>query len=282
VEDPVRASRNAVAVIVAALVAAAALAVHRAGGESPVSIVGRDTLRIGVKPDQPRLGWRKSDGSFEGFDVDVATYIAGRLGVDPGDIEFVGLPSGEREKALHDGDVDLVFATYSITPERKQQVTFAGPYYVAHQDILVRTGDTSIENVGDLKGKRLCQVAGSHSWRRVTMERKVPAKLWPATLYSECITALRQGHVDAVSTDDLILAGFAAEQGSGTTMVNAPFTNEKYGVGLKKGDVKGCEAVNRSLTEMYQNGTAKTLLNTWFGSVDFDITTTVPSFEGCT
>jgi glutamate transport system substrate-binding protein len=270
--------------MVAVLLVAAALAAYRAGGgRTPSSsIAGKDALRIGVKADQPGLGLKKADGSFAGFDVDVATYIAGRLGVERDDLTFVGLSSDQRERALLDGDVDMVFATYSITPERKEKVAFAGPYYVAHQDILVRTGDRSVRNVGDLEGKRLCQAAGSHSWRRVTVERGVNARLVPAASYSRCVADLRENRVDAVSTDDLILAGFAAAGGIGISMINAPFTNEKYGVGLRKGDWEGCEAVNRYLIEMYQSGTAKTLLNEWFGAVEFDITTTVPQFEGCT
>ncbi|TDD15523.1 glutamate ABC transporter substrate-binding protein [Actinomadura sp. KC06] len=278
-----RALRNAVIVIVAVLLVGVALAAYRAGGgDAAASIIGKKSLRIGVKSDQPRLGLRMWDGTFKGFDVDVATYVAGRLGVEPKDLTFVGLTSNEREEALDDGVVDMVFATYSITPERKEKVTFGGPYYVAHQDILVRAGNGSIRNVSDLRGKRLCKAAGSNSWRRVTEERKVDATLVPASTYSECVTALKEGRMDAVSTDDLILAGFAAANGSGTTMVKAPFTNEKYGVGLKKGDVAGCQAVNRYLTEMYQNGAAKTLLTEWFGSVDFAVGTSVPEFEGCT
>ncbi|MFI0480229.1 glutamate ABC transporter substrate-binding protein [Actinomadura sp. 9N215] len=279
-----RALRNAVVVIVAVLVAGAALAVYRAGGDAdPASIVGKRKLRIGVKADQPRLGLRMTDGKIRGFDVDVATYLAGRLHVAADDITWVGLTSDGREKALSDGTVDMVVATYSITPKRKKEVTFGGPYYVTHQDILVRTADKkSIKNVSDLAGRRLCQAAGSNSWRRVTQERQVRATLVPANSYSECVADLVKGRVDAVSTDDLILAGFAASTvGTGTTMVGAPFTNEKYGVGLRKGDVAGCRAVNRHLTEMYQNGTAKTLLSEWFGSVDFAVATGVPEFEGC-
>jgi glutamate transport system substrate-binding protein len=270
-------------VIVAFVVVGAALIVYRATGDAGSgSVVGADRLRIGVKADQPRVGFRKPDGTFEGFDIDVATYVAGRLGVDADHIEFVAVTSDNREKALRDGDVDLVLASYSITPRRKQDVTFGGPYYVAHQDILVRADDDSIKNVSDLRGKRLCRAKGSNSWQRVVSERQVPVRQVKADTYSDCVARLRQRRLDAVSTDDLILAGFAIAGGPGSKMVNAPFTNEKYGVGLRKGDVDGCLAVNRALTEMYQNGVAKTLLTDWFGAVDFDVATTVPAFEGCT
>jgi glutamate transport system substrate-binding protein len=286
-----RAARTVVAaLVVAASAVVATLVVYRVDGAEASSIADKDRLVIGVKSDQPGLGLRTRNGTFEGFDVDVATYVAGRLGVRGKNIEFRATPSNVRENALQAGVVDLVFATYSITPERKELVTFAGPYYVAHQDILIREQDDSIRNVRDLRGKRLCQAAGSNSWRRVTEEREVAAALEPRGSYSECVTDLAANRIDAVSTDDLILAGFAAvlkreaarrREATPVKLVNAPFTNEKYGVGLRKGDRKGCEAVNRILTEMYQDGTAETLLTEWFRPVNLDVTTTVPQFEGC-
>jgi glutamate transport system substrate-binding protein len=274
-----------VAVLVAGLVLVAALIIYRTGQGEASSITDKNTLVIGVKSDQPGLGQRTEKGTFEGFDVDVATYVAGGLGVQEKDIRFRPTPSNEREEALRNGTVDMVFATYSITPDRKDQVTFAGPYYVAHQDILVRKRDNSIRTVRGLRGKRVCDAAGSNSLRRVIEEREVAAVPVPARSYSECVTALVAGRIDAVSTDDLILAGFAAARrpnAASVKLVNAPFTNEKYGVGLKKGDRKGCEEVNTILSEMYQDGTAETLLTRWFRPVGLDVTTTVPQFEGCT
>ncbi|TDC37805.1 glutamate ABC transporter substrate-binding protein [Actinomadura sp. KC345] len=261
----------------------AAPLVHGAG--EGASITGQDDLVIGVKDDQPGLSLRSGDGELEGFDIDVATYVAGRLGVSPDELTFEPLSSDERESALEEGKVDMVVASYSITPERKDQVTFAGPYYVAHQDILVRQGERSIRKVRDLEGKRLCQVPGSNSWRRVTEQLQVRATLVKANSYSECVKALGDGRLDAVSSDDLILAGFAAGAGTGTGaaigLVDAPFSDERYGIGLRKGDLEGCQTVNRILTGMYQNGTAETLLGRWFAAPGFEVATTVPQFEGC-
>ncbi|SPT59420.1 glutamate ABC transporter substrate-binding protein [Actinomadura madurae] len=251
------------------------------GDDGPPSVTDRDTLVIGVRDTPPGLAFRAGDGSLQGFDVDVSTYIAGRLGVTSGDLTFRVLAPDEWETALNRGTLDMVVAAYTITPERKERVTFAGPYYVAHQDILVRQGDESVRNVRDLRGKRLCQVSGSDSWRRVTEDRKVAASPVPARTYGECVKALADGRVDAVSTDDLTLAGLAAAPGSGATLVDAPFTDERYGIGLRKGDVDGCQAVNRILTGMYQNGAADTLLDQWFTAPGFDAASAVPRFEGC-
>jgi glutamate transport system substrate-binding protein len=242
------------------------------------SIVGEKTLVIGVKPDQPGLGLDRADGTFAGFDVDVARYVAGKLGARA---VFRGTVSAKREEFLEKGVVDLVVATYSITEQRKSRVTFAGPYYVAHQDTLVRTGDSRIADVRDLKGRRLCQVPGSVSWRRVTEQRKVAAELVPAAAYGECLAMLTGGRIDAISTDDLILAGFAATARGKVRLINAPISDEKYGVGMRLGDLDGCEAVNKAITEMYQDGTAGALLERWFATTGLRPTTTVPQFEGC-
>jgi glutamate transport system substrate-binding protein len=264
---------------VAAGLAAVALAAAGCGsGGSPDSIVGKDHLVIGVKPDQPGLGVL-DHGTYKGFDVDVAKYIAKKLGV--ANPKFVSAPSSKREAMIQGGEVDLVVATYSITPERKTKVAFAGPYYVAHQDTLVRSSDAAINNVRDLRGRKLCEVTGSNSWRRVKEERKVAVQLVQSPSYSDCMDKLKSGAVDAVSTDDLILAGFAASVGGSVRIINAPISDERYGVGIKRSDVDGCEAVNKAITEMYQDGTAGKLLDKWFGKTSLTLVDSVPQFEGC-
>ncbi|GII78804.1 ABC transporter substrate-binding protein [Sphaerisporangium rufum] len=271
---PRRARRRAGRVAAVALAVAAVLpaATSCAAG---TSILDGDSLVIGVKPDQPGLGVRDASGKFTGFDVDVATYVAGKLGKTA---RFVAAPSATREAMIMQGRVDLVFATYSITPERKTKVSFGGPYYVAHQDTLVRSGESGVSNVRDLRGRRLCQVTGSNSWRRVKEERKIPVELVQSASYSECVRDLKEDRVDAVSTDDLILAGFAT---AGTKIVNAPFSDERYGVGIRSGDIDGCEAVNKAITEMYQDGTARRLLRKWFAESGLALNFAVPQFEGC-
>ncbi|MFC4588580.1 glutamate ABC transporter substrate-binding protein [Sphaerisporangium corydalis] len=259
----------------AVALAMAALLPLAASCGAGTSIIDKDSLVIGVKPDQPGLGVKAADGGFTGFDVDVASYVGRKLGKP---VRFVAAPSSQREKMIMAGSVDLVVATYSITAERKTKVSFGGPYYVAHQDTLVRSGEGGVNNVRDLRGRKLCQVTGSNSWRRVKEERKIPVVLVPSASYSECVRDLQDSKVDAVSTDDLILAGFAT---SGTKIVNAPFSDERYGVGIRTGDIDGCEAVNKAITEMYQDGTAKRLLDKWFAKSGLALSQNVPQFEGC-
>jgi glutamate transport system substrate-binding protein len=239
-------------------------------------------LTIGVKYDQPGLGLKLPNGKVDGFDVATAKYVAGKLGVPESGITWKETRSANRESYLQQGQVDLVLASYSIIPDRLNKVTFGGPYYVAHQDTLVRGDDDSIKTVKDLKGKRLCQVAGSNSWKRVTDDEKVPnVKLVPASAYDECITKLQGKSIDALSTDDLILAGYSARQPGKFKLLNKPFTDEKYGIGIRKGDKKGCEAVNKAVTSYYSDGTAQKNLKEFYGKTGLKLGDTVPKFQGC-
>lgn len=178
-----------------------------------VSACGADDadgkIRVGIKFDQPGLGFKKS-GTYVGFDVDVAKYIAKKLGYSEDQIVWKEAPSKQREAMLQNGDVDYIVATYSITDERKKVVSFAGPYFVAGQDLLVRKDETSINGPEDLNGKRLCSVTGSTS--AVTVKEKFAneVQLMEQPGYAECATALFSGIVDAVTTDDIILAGLAS------------------------------------------------------------------------
>lgn len=264
---------------VVAVVLAAVLAAGCAAPGASDSIIGKDTLVIGVRPDLPLIGEQLGAGRFRGFDVDVATYVAGKLGAEP---EFVAASAADREPLLLSGDADLIFAIFSVTQERKQRVAFAGPYHLSYQDLLVRTGETGIANVRDLAGRNLCAVEGSNAPDRVVTERGVPADLVPAADYGECMQMLRDGEVDALATNDVILAGLAHEADFGTRLVNARYSEERTGVGIRQGDVEGCEAVNRIITEMYQDGTARELVEKWFGDAGIDLSVVaVPQFEGC-
>lgn len=243
-------------------------------------------LTIGVKFDQPGLGQKQPDGTVKGFDVDVATYIAKQLGVDEKNITWKEARSANRDSFVQNGTVDMVIATYSITADRQKKVTFGGPYYVAHQDLMVRGNDTSIKSLADLKGKKICAVQGSVSWKNITdgtnkLNEKVAATTVPANGYDDCITKLKGGSVDVVSTDNTILAGFAAREGGAVKVINVPFTDEKYGVGIKKGDSKSCEAINSAISKMYDDGSAQKFLQAEFGQTSLKFDTTKPAPVGC-
>ncbi|WP_127130806.1 glutamate ABC transporter substrate-binding protein [Georgenia sp. SYP-B2076] len=229
------------------------------GGTSSASGSGKG-VTIGIKFDQPGLGLKEGD-KYTGFDVDVATYVAGKLGYTPEDITWTEAVSSQRETLLQNGSVDMIFATYSITDARKESVAFAGPYFVAGQDLLVRADDTEITGPEALEGKVLCSVSGSTSAQRVKDQFAAGVQLQEAQGYSECVEFLSAGQVDAVTTDDIILAGFAAqpEYKGQFKVVGNPFSEENYGVGLpKENDV--CEDVNTAITDMIDDGTWQKLV----------------------
>ena len=215
---------------------------------------GGSGLKIGIKFDQPGLGLKVGD-QYTGLDVDVAKYVAKELGTAEGDITFVQSPSAQRETLISSGQVDLIFATYSITDARKEKISFGGPYFIAGQDLLVRADDTSITGPDTLDGKKLCSVTGSTSAQKVK-DKVAGVNLVEFGTYSECLAALLGNGVDALTTDDTILAGYAAQEANKGKLkvVGAPFSEERYGVGLKKGDVALCEKVNAALKKMVEDG----------------------------
>jgi glutamate transport system substrate-binding protein len=165
----------------------------------------------------------------------------------------------------------MIFATYSITDKRKEVVSFAGPYFVAGQDLLVAADDDSITGPEDLEGKNLCSVSGSTSAQRIKDEYAAGTNLLEQPGYAECVTALTGGTVDAVTTDDIILAGLAAvpaNEGK-VKVVGNTFSEENYGVGLAK-DSDKCEAINEAITEMIEDGTWQELLDKNVGASGYE------------
>ncbi|MFD9005810.1 glutamate ABC transporter substrate-binding protein [Streptomyces sp. NPDC059582] len=258
-----------------AVVLALALSATACGGDnkdddSNGSSGGGGKIKIGIKFDQPGLGLQEPDGGYSGFDVDVATYVAKELGYSSDKIEWVQTKSADRENALARGDVKFIAATYSINDERKQKVDFAGPYLLAHQDLLVKS-DSDISKGTDLNGKNLCSVTGSTSAQNVQKSIAPKANLRENSGYSECIAALQSGAVDAVTTDDSILAGFAAQDKykGQFKLAGLKLSNENYGVGVKKGDTATVTKINDALKKMVSDGSWKKAVEANFGPAGY-------------
>ncbi|WP_030903793.1 glutamate ABC transporter substrate-binding protein [Streptomyces sp. NRRL F-5126] len=241
-------SAASAAVLALALTATACGGGHKDNGSSGGG--GKKKITIGIKFDQPGLGQKTPDG-YAGFDVDVATYVAKKLGYTEDQIEWKESKSADRETMLQRGDVDFIAATYSITPERQAKVDFAGPYLLAHQDVLLRADDDKITSPEDLNAAKLCSVTGSTSAQNVKKKLAPKAQLQPYPTYSACLPGLQNGAIDALTTDDSILAGYASQaQFKGKFKLGGfKLTNENYGIGVKKGsDLKG--KINKALEEM--------------------------------
>jgi len=261
---------------VAAIVAAAGLALSGCGGggtagggssdaagpafdvAKTVALTGSPTydkvksagaIRIGVKEDQPGLGYLDAaTGERTGFDIEIATWMAASLGIAKDKIQFKAIPSANRETALANGDVDLYVGTYSITDKRKKIVDFAGPYFITGQGLLVQKANTTINSEKDLDGKTVCSATGSTPIQNIK-DNFPKVKTQEFDLYSKCVEALKSGTVDAVTTDQAILLGFASQDPDNLKVVGQPFTVEKYGIGLAKGDTALRTFLNKTLTD---------------------------------
>ncbi|RDG38238.1 glutamate ABC transporter substrate-binding protein [Streptomyces corynorhini] len=263
-----KASAAAATALVIALTATAC------GGDSGDDSSGGDgggKITIGIKFDQPGIGLQKPDGTYAGFDVDVATYVAKELGYDAKNIVWKKAPSAERENLIANGDVKLVAASYTINDERKKKVDFAGPYLLAHQDLLVRADDGSITKAEDLNSKKLCSVTGSTSAQNIHDTLAPKADLQEYAGYSECLTGLENKAVDALTTDDSILAGYAAqpELKGKFKLVGLKLSDEPYGIGLKKGDTELKTKVNDALKKMVSDGSWEKAVKANFGPAGY-------------
>ncbi|MGZ8802544.1 MAG: glutamate ABC transporter substrate-binding protein [Mycobacterium sp.] len=216
-----------------------------------------DTIVIGTKFDQPGLGMKNPDGTMSGFDVDVASYVAGELGYAPDKIEWKEAPSAQRENLIQNGQVTFIAATYSITDARKEKVDFAGPYLITGQSLLVRSDSNDITGASSLENNKiLCSVSGSTPAQKIKDEYP-GVQLQQYDTYSACIEALKNGAVDAVTTDEVILAGYAAQSPGAFKIVGEPFSEERYGIGLKKDDTELRTKINDALKKMEESGAWK-------------------------
>ncbi|AFU03944.1 glutamate ABC transporter substrate-binding protein [Nocardia brasiliensis] len=251
-----RALRLGVGAIALTLTAMTATACGGGETKSALDNAKGGKITIGIKFDQPGLGLRDKDGSYSGFDVEVAKYVADKLGVKPDGITWKEAPSGQRETLIENGQVDYIVGTYSITDARKQKIDFAGPYYVAGQSFLVRADNNDISSPESLKGKKVCSVKGSTPAQNIEKNFK-DTQLQTNDTYSLCLEGLRAGSWDAVTTDDIILAGYAAQSTGAFKVVGKPFTTENYGIGLKKGDKEFRDKVNDAIEAMFADGSWK-------------------------
>jgi glutamate transport system substrate-binding protein len=212
-------------------------------------------ITIGTKFDQPGFGLlNPQTSSPEGFDVEVAKIVAAELGIAEDGITWTETVSANREPFIQNGQVDMVVATYTINDARKQVVDFAGPYYIAGQDIMVASGNPEgIAGPEDLAGKTVCSVEGSTPAQRIRDEYP-EAQLTTYDVYSKCADDLRNGNVQAVTTDNVILTGLVAGSDGAFELVGNPFTEEPYGIGLALGDTEFRNWINDTLEAAYEDG----------------------------
>ena len=246
-------------------------------GTTMDTIQKRGRLRLGTKFDQPLFGLKNPvSGDVEGFDIEIAKLVA--VGIFGGDtdaakdkIEFMETVSRNREPFIQEGRVDIVVSTYTINDTRKQQVDFAGPYLVADQDIMVRQDNTTIRTADDLNGKKVCSVTGSTSIKNVQAKAPRADISTSFDTYSLCAQALADRRVEAVTTDDAILAGLINDNPGRFKLVGADLSDEPYGIGLKKGDEAFRNFLNDRLEEIFESGEWREAFEATVGKVITDV-----------
>lgn len=225
-------------------------------------IKDRGKFVVGVKYDTYLFGYKDpSSGKVEGFDVDIAKALAKKILGDKNKIELVEITSKTRIPKLKNGDIDAIIATMTITEERKQEVDFSDVYFDAGQSLLVKKGN-SIQSVDDLKkGTKVLTVKGATSGDNV--RKAAPeTEVLEFENYAEAFTALKSGKGDALTTDNSILYGMAA-QDSNYVVVDGTFTEEPYGIAMTKGDKKFVDYVNKFLKELKDSGEYDKIKDKW-------------------
>lgn len=245
--------------------------VEFAAGSTMAKLNEAGSITIGTKFDQPLFGLVAPDGVPVGFDVEIGKLIAAELGIAPEDIEWVETISANREPFIQNGNVDMVIATYTINDTRKEVVSFAGPYYNAGQDLLVPA-----DNPNGIEGPEyfqenpdavVCTVSGSTSEKNI---QEYTTNIIAAAGYSDCLEPVRTGAAAALTTDNVILAGFADASDGEFIVLSNPFTEEPYGIGVALEDTEFRNWINDVLEEAYDSGawadaweaTAGTVLDT--------------------
>ena len=218
-------------------------------------------LVAGVSADTKLFGFLNPfDGQIEGFDIDVLHQVAQAIFGDPNKIEYRAMTGSERINKIRDGSVDLVGRTFTITCDRRQQIDFSSVYFDAGDKVLVRK-DSTARGIQDLGGKKVCTTAGSTA---IPHLNAVPTKPVPYILadFTDCLVAFQEGEVDAIATDDAILAGLAA-QDPYAKIIGDRFSDEPYGIGISLEHPEFTRFVNGVLDQMRANGTWAKLYAQW-------------------
>jgi putative glutamine transport system substrate-binding protein len=259
-------ARRAALLFIAALLVAAAVPVRAdTSGSTLAAIKARGTIKIGVKYDSPPFGVLDPvSNSVQGFDIDVAHALAKAILGDPNKVQFTQVTSANRIPLLENGDIDLFIATATITPARLQQIDFSNVYYVAGESLLVKKS-SPIKTYKDLGGKNVCTTAGSTEDTEI---RKLAptANVQTFDSYADCFQALKNGRIDAMTTDNTILVGYQSQDPADLTLVGGLLSFEPYGIGIAKGNDTLKAAVNAGLAAFYKSGDYAKSNQKWLGT----------------
>jgi polar amino acid transport system substrate-binding protein len=233
-----------------------------AQGSTVAEIRERGRLVAGVSADTYLLGSRNPlTGQIEGFDIDMVKAVAEAILGDENLYQLKVITAAQRIPALEKGDVDIVARNMTITCDRWEQIAFSSEYYRSGQKILVRKGSKA-KSISDLAGQKVCAPKGTSSMDNLI---KVAPKAIPvaADNHTGCLALFQQGEVAAITGDDTVLAGLAAQDPYAVVPAQRAFTAEPYGLGFNKDDVDFVRFVNDRLAQMRTDGEWTRIYNRW-------------------
>jgi len=237
------------------------------GGTYMRTIQERGSLVVGVDQNTLLLGARDPvDGQIKGFEIDLARQIAKAVFGDENRVELKAISSAQRLPFVQNQTIDLAVDAVTVNCARLQQVTFSTIYYDASQKVLVPTDSTATQ-LQDLAGQKVCATKGSTSLEFIRHYPSTPPLVpYPVDLRSDCLVALQEGRVDAISSDDAILAGFQA-QDPYTKIVGPPLTDEPYGMAINQDHPEFVRFVNGVLDGMRADGIWSAIYAKWLSPV---------------
>lgn len=234
-------------------------------GSTMKKIQDRGRLIVGVSQDKYAIGFLNPlTNELEGFDIEMAKAMAKAIFGNENKLQIVAVSSAERIPLIKAGKVDMVISTFTINAKRKEEINFSEVYYMSGQKILVHK-DSAAKSIADLSGQRVCAPAGSTSAKNI-LTANPAAKLVETVEFTDCLVLFQMRQVEAISTDDVILAGLA-KQDPFAKVIGSGFTAEPYGIGMSKDQPDLVRFANGVLVQMKSDGTWKRIYDKWFGSM---------------
>lgn len=223
------------------------------------------TINWGVRADTRLFGLMSvKTGKIEGFEIDLAKALTKQILGKKGQANFTQITSSTRIPLLKNGNVDVILATMTITPEREKQVKFSQPYFRSGQSLLV-SNHSKIKKVSQLNHKTVLAVKGTTAVANI--KKFAPkAKVLEYDDYGQAFTALKAGQGQAMTTDNGLLAGIASEN-PGYHLAGGTFTTEPYGIAVNKGQDQMAKKLDQALTTLKRNGTYDRLIRKWFQGI---------------
>ncbi|MGE0751593.1 MAG: glutamate ABC transporter substrate-binding protein [Variibacter sp.] len=231
---------------------------------------------VGIKIDAPLFGLKNPmTGKVEGFDASIANLLAKRIFGEDGHVDFIEAPTPTREALIKAGKVDMIIATYTINKTRNEQVNFGGPYFESKNTIMVKKDDKAfgdtIDGFKSLNGHSVCTTQNGTQYNMIQVEAP-KADLKGFDTMGACLTAMRQGRVEAAAAENAILFGMAqAQPGQYRVLANSDAPPQPYGIGVKKEDPQFCEWINTQLQAMFKSGEWADAYKATLGAIDKNV-----------